>query len=81
MKGRGTIHEGEGHSPLITGGVTVCTCVAFFCLQRWNQRLVTLEDGKLLIAKEALVSNVLQEWKFSMGCQAALSCDQHVTVM
>ena len=29
-------------------------------LQRWNQRLVTVEDSKLLIAKDALVSCVFR---------------------
>ena len=30
-----------------------------YSIQRWNQRLVTLEDGKLLLSKDALVSCVL----------------------
>ena len=36
-------------------------CVPSTCLQRWNQRLITLEDGKLLISKDALVSHVLMQ--------------------
>lgn len=56
VSGSGTL--GSSGSGLHTT-IHVLLLWAPFCLQRWNQRLVTLEDGKLLISKDGLVSCVL----------------------
>ena len=50
----GVIWEWDAHSY-----TRVVTLYPFLSLQRWNQRLITLEDGKLLVSKDALVSHVL----------------------